>query len=143
MIALAAALLGGCIDALAPEVGPPLRAVCVNEDSDPTKDVSFATDLRDKIFAPRCGFCHTPTASTPIGVTLGGLDLSTYATLRSGGVNSAQTIVVPGRPCQSVLVQKVMEGPPFGDRMPENGPPYLSRAEVTLLSDWIAEGARE
>ena len=74
---------------------------------------------------------------------MGGLDLTSYATLREGGVVSETDIVVPGRPCDSVLVQKISGSPPFGARMPLGGPPYLSEDEQQLVRDWIAEGARD
>jgi hypothetical protein len=38
-------------------------------------------------------------------------------------------------------VQKLESTPPFGSRMPLDGPPYLEDAEVLLIRDWIAEGA--
>ncbi len=31
--------------------------------------------------------------------------------------------------------------PSFGARMPYNGPPYFTAAELTIVRDWIAEGA--
>ena len=46
------------------------------------------------------------------------------------------------KPCESVIVQKLSLAPPFGARMPYNGPPYFTAAELTLVRDWIAEGAR-
>jgi len=33
--------------------------------------------------------------------------------------------------------------PPFGSRMPSNGPPYFSPGERALIADWIAEGAND
>jgi hypothetical protein len=35
----------------------------------------------------------------------------------------------------------VGEAPPFGARMPLNGPPFLDERDRQLLADWIAEGA--
>jgi hypothetical protein len=32
--------------------------------------------------------------------------------------------------------------PPFGSRMPYNGPPFYSPEDRAVLRDWIAEGAR-
>jgi hypothetical protein len=39
------------------------------------------------------------------------------------------------------LLQKIAEGPPFGSRMPLDGPPYLDEERQAVLADWIAEGA--
>lgn len=135
----------GCTS-LEPDVGPPLRDLCVNEDSDAETDVSFSGDIMPMIFNDEnlaCNDCHTPGGQTPIGLEVGGLDLSNRTTLLAGGVVSGVDIVVPGQPCDSVLVQKVSAGPPFGSRMPLDGPPFLDAAQRQLLSDWIAEGARD
>ena len=85
--------------------------------------------------------CHTPTNGSPSGIQLGGLDLGSYDSLRVGGYQSGQAIVVPYEPCSSAIVGKVSPTPPWGARMPLDGPPYLSEEEQQLLRDWIAEGA--
>ncbi len=135
-------VLAGCFDE--PEVGPPSRPICENVDSDPDIAVSFELDLRAGIFEREdvhCTRCHTPTGETPIGLDVGGLDLSTFDTLRRGGVQSGEDIVRSGDPCGSILLQKVGTAAPFGVRMPLDGPPYLSARDQRLLADWISEGA--
>lgn len=141
--------LTGCLDAidpLDPMVGDPLAARCANVDSDPDNEVSFLLDVQPILLGetsqPGCG-CHLPASNEPIGFEQTGLDLSSYEGLRAGGVNSLTGIVVPGAPCDSLLWQKVSPGPPFGSRMPFNGPPFLDAATRQLISDWIAEGARD
>jgi hypothetical protein len=144
--ALYCALLAGCVEAYAPDVGPPARGRCVNEDSDPGTTVSFHDDILQGIFLRThdvgvgCG-CHQPSSDTPIGIEIGGLELSSYEYLRKGGVNSGASIVVPGDACSSVIVQKVGDGPPFGSRMPFSGPPFLSEEDQQVIRDWIVEGA--
>lgn len=141
LIALA---LGGC-SVLAPDVGKPLVGECKDVDSDPAHAVSFAADIRP-IFGKMPGgcSCHMPTGTGPGAATaLVGLDLSTFATVRAGGLNSAGKTAIPGKPCTSVIYLKVSEAPPFGSRMPLNGPPYLDDESETLLHDWIAEGAQD
>jgi hypothetical protein len=112
------------------EVGGPCS------DSDPEVYVSFAEDVRPLTFKAMggCG-CHSSSASS-------GFNLGTYDRLRRGGLNSGQEIVVPGNPCDSILVQKLGLAPPFGSRMPYNGPPFFTAEEMTVIKDWIAEGAR-
>ncbi|MEL7367708.1 MAG: c-type cytochrome domain-containing protein [Myxococcota bacterium] len=139
----------GCldlVDPVDPKVGEPLAARCANEDSDPDNEVSFTRDLlpvfRGETNSVGCS-CHNPDDPNPIGVQESGLDLTVYSQLRAGGVNSLRTIVIPGAPCDSVLWQKVSPGPPFGSRMPFNGPPFLDENIRQLISDWIAEGARD
>lgn len=142
---VSASLLGGCLELADPDVGPPLQERCVDLDSDPDTDVHFRDDVLDGLFRRadlHCDRCHTPGGATPIGLAVGGLDLSGYATLRAGGVVSGGEIVVPGQPCESLLVQKLADGPPFGGRMPLDGP-AVSDLDQQLVRDWIAEGAHD
>ncbi len=141
----------GCLDQLGPEVGPLQvgsngSASGCDADSDPAVAISFERDIRVGLFARpdiHCVKCHTPGGDTPSGIMIGGLDLSSYTTLLRGGVHSATTIVVPGMPCESVLVEKIRGSPPFGARMPKDGPPYLASADIQIIADWIAEGAHD
>lgn len=144
--ALVALVCAGCIGDLEPDVGARLFNSCSGEDSDPARDVAFETEVRQGIMARadvHCVKCHTPDGATPIGVQIGGLDLSSYATLMRGGRHSADTIVVADDPCSSILLQKLGPAPPFGERMPGDGPPYLTNTDAQLIVDWIAEGARD
>lgn len=140
--------LAGCVvlEDLEPDVGPPLAGSCDSSDSDPETDVSFARDIRPLMDRPSseggCS-CHTPTNGSPSGIELGGLNLGSMETLRRGGRNSGTSIIVPGDPCASILIHKISDAPPFGARMPLNGPPFWSDAEIQLLHDWIAEGAED
>jgi hypothetical protein len=143
--ALAAAghLAPGCLDPFEPDVGAPLGPPCRDEDSDAQADVSFRDDIQAGLIARpdlACVDCHS-ASGLGIGFRVSGLDLSSYASLRRGGVTSGEAIVLAGRPCESILVQKVGEVPPFGARMPLDGPPFLNADELQLISDWIAEGA--
>ncbi|MEM9488752.1 MAG: c-type cytochrome domain-containing protein [Myxococcota bacterium] len=136
----------GCLDALEPDVGALVREPCIDEDSDPDSEVRFSADILEPIFGPdglNCVNCHTQDGANPIGVQVGGLDLSNYATLRAGGTVSGSLVITPGQPCTSILIQKVSSGPPFGARMPLNGPPFVSAEQRQVISDWIAEGARD
>jgi len=131
--------------ALKPDVGPELAGACDDGDSDPKVNVSFSTQIRPLLNRMPGGCaCHMPTASGLGPATqLVGLNLSSLALLREGGVTSGSRIVIPGQPCSSVIYQKTSEAPPFGSRMPLNGPPYMTEAEHELLHDWIAEGAND
>jgi len=110
-------------------------------DSDPATPVSYSVDLVAGVFERgRCVMCHTGGGE---GTAQSGFDLSSYSALRQGGQHSGASIVVDNQPCASVLYQKISPTPPFGRRMPYNGPPYLSDGDVQLVHDWIAEGARD
>ncbi len=77
------------------------------------------------------------------------LSLDSYELLMKGGKHG--DAVVAGDPDKSILIQKLSEKPPFGDRMPfyskrkqKTTPPvYLSDDEVKILSNWISQGARD
>jgi hypothetical protein len=138
---IALALVAGCLKQFEPDVGPPLRAACQDAAHDPSHQVRFATDVDAVIVEYKCRDCHTPTGMTPIGYQVSGLDLTSYDTLRAGGLRSGMQIVVPGRPCESVLLQKVSDGPPYGARMPLDGTAYLGDDDLAVISDWIFEGA--
>ncbi len=131
---------------LEPEVGALQAARCFNEDSDPSVDVSFGQDilplLRGETPEVGCS-CHMPDEPDPIGFQVSGLDLSSFASLRAGGAVSGADIVVPEQPCASILWQKTGSSPPFGARMPFDGPPFLTDSARRLLADWIAEGAQD
>lgn len=108
---------------------------CTNADSNPDVPVSFSKDVRPLMWrSPGGCTCHLQRVTS-------GLDLSSYRTLRAGGINSGTRIIIPGQPCDSIIAQKLSRTPPFGSRMPFNGPPYFSDAELQLVRDWIAEGA--
>jgi hypothetical protein len=130
---------------LEPDVGEPLIERCDNSDTDPNNVVSFQTDIVPMIGRTigGCVLCHDPNSGNRTGVTIGGLSLDTYAGLVTGGARSANNIVVPGAPCESTLFRKLGPGPPFGGRMPNDGPPFWAEWELNLVHDWIAEGARD
>lgn len=148
MVALAALLAAACEAAYEPDVGPltgpasggadsgagPV-AVGACTDSDTEAAISLALDIRPLMYrSPGGCSCHASS-------TTSGFNLGTYDRLRRGGNNSGEQVIVPGSPCDSILVQKLGPTPPFGSRMPFNGPPYFTPEELTLVKDWIAEGA--
>jgi hypothetical protein len=136
---LALAATAGCT--LVPDVGPRLAGTCDDNDSRPSgKPVSFAGDIQPLMLRQMggCG-CHL----NGIGTQIAGLNLSSVPTLRVGGFNSGSRIVIASEPCSSILYQKLSDAPPFGSRMPLNGPPFWTTDELQLLHDWIAEGASD
>jgi hypothetical protein len=145
------AVLGGlglvCIAACAlePDVGARLPGNCRNDDITPAASVSFSGDIRPLINRQMGGCsCHLPSSTGPgNGTVISGLDLSSLASLRAGGLNTGSRVVVAGEPCASIIYLKVDDAPPFGSRMPLNGPPFWTRDELNLLHDWIAEGAKD
>lgn len=133
-----------CLGPLDPDVGPLVHELCLDEDGAPDHDVSWSADVVPLFIRTSggCKSCHLPGGETPVGITVGGLDLSSYESLLAGGVQGGADIVIPGQPCDSVLYQKLSAAPPFGSRMPLDGPAFFSPAELATVHDWIAEGAR-
>jgi uncharacterized membrane protein len=87
------------------------------------------------IFARRCAKCHTDNGL--MGPPPEGLRLTSYeATLAAFD----RARVVPGHAEASELVRRVRgQARP---RMPFDGPPWLSAEEISLIEQWVDQGAR-
>ena len=100
---------------LEPDVGALRTGLCKPEDSDPDHDVSFKDDilplLNRRSARPAAAVTSRWRARRRLEAT--GLELSSYRTLMRGGQQSADTIVLPGDPCNSLVVQKVSNAPPY------------------------------
>lgn len=88
------------------------------------------------ILGARCAKCHADNGR--MGAPPEGYRLNNYAnTLASAD----RARVVPGRPEASELVRRIRaQSLP---RMPFDGPPFLSEAEIALVTRWIEQGARD
>ena len=143
---IAMILLSACLSEVEPDIGLLRAGTCNPKDSDPTTNVSFKMQVLPLFLRPGtqggCS-CHQPSNKSTPGIDATGLSLDSYADLMRGGNMSHDTIVTPGNPCTSLIVQKVSEAPPSGSRMPPSGPPFLTPDEIGYLSDWIAEGAHD
>ncbi len=90
------------------------------------------------LLGSRCVGCHSPPFPS------GGFSIATYRSVLAGG-RSAKThpTVVKGKRNRSLLWSILTSNPPKGfNRMPKFGP-YLSKAEIDLVGDWIDGGAIE
>jgi hypothetical protein len=104
--------------------------------------VSFQREIAPLIRS-RCLPCHAEDNFNPSE-----LSLDTYEMLMAGGKNGPA--VVPGKARESLLVKKLKESPPSGERMPLNTKRdkeagkarWLSDAEVNLFATWVDEGAK-
>jgi len=98
----------------------------------PTRDVSYSQHVQP-LFNQSCAFaaCHDdgPHPDSELCLT------SHYNT-----VFRTLTIVIPGKPELSKLVQRI-EGS-VGDRMPLNSPP-LNQNQINGIRTWIVEGAKD
>lgn len=91
-----------------------------------------------------CLPCHAREEENPSE-----LALDDYAALREGGRHGSP--VVPGKPEESLLIQKLHESPPFGQRMPLNSrkkvkegkAKWLADDEAKAIATWVEQGAKD
>jgi len=108
-----------------------------------TGSVSFKDDVFP-VVKKHCLPCHAEDNFNPSE-----LSLDSYALMMQGGKNG--TLVVAGKASESLLIKKLGEKPPFGDRMPlnkkqvisEGKAKYLSDSELNIISEWINQGAKD
>ncbi len=131
--------LTACFSELEPDVGPVIAGQCKNQDTDEEVEVSFKDEVLPML-QMRCG-CHDPKGSGS-AIDSTAFAIGSRREVLRGGNKSSDKIVVAGDACASILVQKCSEAPPFGSRMPIGGPYYTSD-EMSLLRDWIVEGAHD
>jgi hypothetical protein len=103
-------------------------------------DIFEASDSAGRV---SCVSCHRPAAFAFVGR----LDLSNAVAydqlVNVPSANKPGAIrVIPFDPENSYLVHKV-EGRQgiFGNRMPNNGPPFLTNGQIQILKRWIENGA--
>ena len=95
-------------------------------------DIDFTYHVMPLILANCTGYCHNGPSAYQ-----GGLDLSSYSGLMSGG-NSGPS-VIPYYPDYSLIIQK-LNGTAPGGQMPDNGSP-LPENYINTIYHWIAQGA--
>jgi mono/diheme cytochrome c family protein len=94
-----------------------------------TRAVSFSKEVLP-ILKTSCGKCHSG------GGAKGGVDLSNYASMKKGGKGGP--VFVEGDPDKSPLVTSISGDKP---EMPKKAAP-LTKAQVTTISTWVKEGAK-
>jgi hypothetical protein len=90
-----------------------------------------------------CLPCHAEENFNPSELSLDSREL-----LIAGGKHGVA--VLPGKPEESILLQKLSSRPPFGDRMPldpkkRRGEPSrksLTEEEIGIIQDWVSQGAK-
>ncbi len=94
------------------------------------KPVDYLRDVKP-ILARRCFGCHGPVMQNSA------LRLDTAALMQKGG--DSGPVVKPGRPAESLLIERVTDNDE-DFRMPPEGKP-LTAEEITLFTAWIRAGA--
>ncbi len=88
------------------------------------------------LFATRCAKCHADNGL--MGEPPEGYRLTSHAAALASGERAR---IVPGRPDASELVRRIRgQSRP---RMPFDAPPYLTAAQITLVEQWVQQGARD
>jgi hypothetical protein len=100
----------------------------------PPRLVSFTEDLKPIFRVRGCESCHFGAGGNS------GFSVLSPADVRRGGAHGPA--VVPRRAAESLIIRKLSDDPPFGQRMPLGSPP-LPAEEILLISDWIDQGARD
>lgn len=104
--------------------------------------VSFKNDVFPVIKA-KCLPCHAEDNFNPSE-----LSMDSYELIAAGGKHGVP--FKPGKSGESLLVQKLSDKPPFGDRMPLNSKKkiqegkavWLTPEEVKTIATWIDQGAK-
>ncbi len=109
--------------------------VCQVATAETNERVDFNSQIRP-LLSDNCFFCHGPDATHREG----GLRLDQAETAFAAG-DSGLVAIVPGKPEESEVLQRVLSGDP--DMLmpkPESGK-QLSAQEIELLRCWIEQGA--
>jgi hypothetical protein len=113
----------------------------------PVPTAPTLTQIQSQIFdaggATACTACHTDVGRNPsAGLNLkSGTAYSNLVGVTSSN-NPPAVRVVAGNANTSYLVAKIQGDPGIvGVRMPRNGPPFLTAAQIQMIRDWITAGA--
>jgi len=90
-----------------------------------------------------CTQCHTNVGRNPSGGLNLVHDLAYDQLVNAPSARKPGAIrIIPGNPESSYLIHK-LEGRAgiVGNRMPNNGPPYLTDGQLQIIRRWIAIGA--
>jgi hypothetical protein len=134
VLAAAAAAVAGCGDVKSPTAPPPPVA----------GEAAFTfARVQAEVFTPSCAKagCHVA------GIAAGQLVLQAGASYgeivgRSAIGNPSLDRVEPGDPERSYLLKKLRgDADITGDRMPQDGPPFLTQEQIDGIAGWIRAGA--
>ena len=95
-------------------------------------EIDFVRDIKP-LFAAHCIKCHGPAKQE------NGLRLDAGQAVARGGDSGAA--LVAGKPDKSLLIKAVTGASDDVSKMPPEGQPPLSEAQISLLKRWIAAGA--
>lgn len=120
-------------DPLRAVIGLPSKATLTAPPMESLEEAVVYTHLVQPILTDKCVTCHSSDQSK------GGLVLESAEGLQTGGDDG--DALVPGRPDESLLIQRIWLPLDHDDHMPPRGKPQVSVAEAELIKWWIAQGA--
>jgi hypothetical protein len=101
------------------------------------------SQIQREIFTPTCAKsgCHA-AATAQEGLILDADRSYSLLVGHPASENSALNRVQPGSPEQSYIILKLRGDPSIsGQRMPQDGPPYLTAEQIDGIAGWIRAGA--
>jgi hypothetical protein len=131
---LALLVLSGCGTVKSPTEPPP---------GEPGGAALSFSQIQSEVFTPTCAKagCHDAAAASAGLVLAAGRshgDLVGRPSTQNGGLLR----VAPGNPEASYLLRKLRGDPSItGDRMPQDGPPYLTPEQIEGIAAWVRAGA--
>ena len=118
---------------------PVKEEVSKKSKADSPKTKRSAVSFKNDVFPlakKYCLPCHSEEQMNPSE-----LYMDSYDGIMAGGKHGKP--IVPGKAKESLMIQKLEETPPFGDRMPLKAKQPLSDEEMKILVDWINRGAKK
>jgi hypothetical protein len=116
--------------------------VPIAEQTKPTCNTPVLASLREELFVPSCGECHSGAApAEDLDLTLEGAELRMRLMQPAAQSPSGIPLVKPGSTGSSYLYLKIaVKTPLIGDRMPKDAEP-LEECTIESVRKWILEGA--
>ena len=102
------------------------------------------SQIQGNIFTPVCAKsgCHAGSTGGQQGLILDAGVSYNLLVNHPATENSTLDRVEPGAPERSYLILKLRGDPSIsGERMPQDGPPYLSDEQIDAIAAWIRAGA--
>jgi hypothetical protein len=98
------------------------------------------SSIQTNLFSTVCIACHSGS-NPPQGLNLeAGQSYGLLVDVPSNEVPGLDR-VEPGDPDNSYIIHKLEGTAAVGMRMPANGPPYLTNAQIAVIRQWISDGA--
>ncbi len=100
--------------------------------------------IQREIFTPTCAKsgCHAASTGGQEGLILDAGRSYSLLVGHPASENSALNRVQPGSPETSYIILKLRGDPSIsGQRMPQDGPPYLTAEQIDGIAGWIRAGA--